>query len=220
VLAGVASAAKKLAAGDFFLLTYSGHGGQLPDRDGEEADRKDETWCLHDAQLVDDEIYLALGQFKAGIRVLVLSDSCHSGSVVKSILAQFKATLTGLDLAGPSPRAMPPNIALRAYEANRDFYDAILAALPKSRNFERGEAVKASVRLISGCQDNQFSYDGTFNGEFTAALLGTWSGGRFKGDYEEFHRQILAQLPDRQSPNHMTVGSRDLAYDRQVPFTL
>src|SRR6185369_18081194 len=45
-LSAIRAAAKKLAAGDLFMLTYSGHGGQVPDVDHDEADRRDETWCL------------------------------------------------------------------------------------------------------------------------------------------------------------------------------
>ncbi len=57
VLATVRSAAKRLVKGDFFFLTYSGHGGQVPDVTGEETDKQDETWCLYDGQLIDDELY-------------------------------------------------------------------------------------------------------------------------------------------------------------------
>ena len=35
-LAGIRNAAKSLRAGDLFFLTYSGHGGQVPDVTGEE----------------------------------------------------------------------------------------------------------------------------------------------------------------------------------------
>src|SRR4051794_35958646 len=38
--------ADRLDEGDILLLTYSGHGGQVPDLDGDEtSDRLDETWC-------------------------------------------------------------------------------------------------------------------------------------------------------------------------------
>ena len=43
MLAAMRSAAKTLAAGDFFFLSYSGHGGQVPDVNGDEDDKKDET---------------------------------------------------------------------------------------------------------------------------------------------------------------------------------
>jgi len=38
VLTGIADAAKKLKGGDIFFLTYSGHGGQAPDLNGDERD--------------------------------------------------------------------------------------------------------------------------------------------------------------------------------------
>src|SRR3979411_2687053 len=47
-------ASRALKAGDIFFLTYSGHGGQVPDTDGDEPDGQDETWCLFDGELIDD----------------------------------------------------------------------------------------------------------------------------------------------------------------------
>src|ERR1700704_4650095 len=83
--AGIRGAAKTLKSGDLFLLSYSGHGGQIPDVSGEEADKQDETWCLYDGQLIDDELYAELSGFAAGVRILVLSDSCHSGTVTRAL---------------------------------------------------------------------------------------------------------------------------------------
>jgi metacaspase-1 len=57
VLAAMRQAAKRLVSGDLSFLTYSGHGGQVPDVTGEETDKEDETWCLYDVQLIDDELY-------------------------------------------------------------------------------------------------------------------------------------------------------------------
>ncbi len=71
VLGGIARAASALRSGDIFLLTYSGHGGQVPDRNHDEPDAQDETWCLYNGELIDDEIHQALGRFKPGVRVLV-----------------------------------------------------------------------------------------------------------------------------------------------------
>jgi len=39
------SAAKALRKDDMFFLTFSGHGGQVRDVTGDEADKQDETWC-------------------------------------------------------------------------------------------------------------------------------------------------------------------------------
>jgi tetratricopeptide (TPR) repeat protein len=62
VLGRIARAARTLRRGDLFLLTYSGHGGQVPDRNDDEPDAQDETWCLYDGELIDDELYAALGK--------------------------------------------------------------------------------------------------------------------------------------------------------------
>src|SRR3712207_728707 len=48
-------AAARLQPGDIFLLTYAGHGSQVPDSGaaGEESDRMDETWVLYDRMAID-----------------------------------------------------------------------------------------------------------------------------------------------------------------------
>ncbi|MEO6855736.1 MAG: caspase family protein, partial [Rhodoferax sp.] len=56
-LSALRSTAKTLVAGDLFFLTYSGHGGQVTDINNDEPDGKDETWCLYDGQILDDELY-------------------------------------------------------------------------------------------------------------------------------------------------------------------
>lgn len=37
------------------MLSYLGHGEQLPERTSDEPDAQDETWCLYDAQLTNFE---------------------------------------------------------------------------------------------------------------------------------------------------------------------
>jgi hypothetical protein len=86
VLGVMEKAAKELFEDDFFLLTYSGHGGQINDAGNDEPDGLDETWVLFDRQLVDDELYAAWSLFRPSMRVLVLSDSCHSGTMTKAML--------------------------------------------------------------------------------------------------------------------------------------
>lgn len=73
-----------LFAGDSLLVTFSGHGSQLPNSsDDEEADLLDETLCFYDRMLLDDEFYALLAQFREGVRVHAVFDSCHSGTVAK-----------------------------------------------------------------------------------------------------------------------------------------
>ena len=213
VLNGIGDAAKNLKSGDIFFLTYSGHGGQAPDLNNEEPDGMDETWCLYDGQLIDDELYSSWGAFTSGVRIFLLSDSCHSGTVSKAIHYREKLR-SGLP---PVYRAMPDEVALRVYQNNKSFYDPIL----KNRNLSEAlSAVKASVLLISGCQDNQLSMDGTFNGLFTGTLKTVWNGGTFSGSYRRFHTAIGSKMPPDQTPKLSLVGASNPAFIAQKPLTL
>src|SRR5262245_59882710 len=66
-LDAIAQAARELQEDDMFLLTYSGHGGQVEDTNSDEQDAMDETWVLYDGELVDDELHELYTNFKAGV---------------------------------------------------------------------------------------------------------------------------------------------------------
>jgi hypothetical protein len=233
-LAGIRAAAKQLKSGDLFLLTYSGHGGQVPDVTGEEDDKQDETWCLFDGQLIDDELYVELTTFAAGVRVVVLSDSCHSGTVTRA-MPRDPAPAP----AGGRSKMMPPAVALRTYGAHREFYDqlqqnvandsgkaqpvdpdAALAHVAVSgRLTSIAGRCKAAVILISGCQDNQTSMDGDHNGAFTEQLLQVWNHGKYHGSYARLHAAIKGRMPAGQSPNLFTLGPA-ARFLTQQPFSV
>jgi hypothetical protein len=192
----------------------------VPDRNHDEPDLQDETWCLYDGELIDDEINRALARFKAGVRVLVLSDSCHSGTVTKAMFYAARAEASHATGAGDAARIryrnMPREVALRTYRANRAVYDKIQDTIKGGPR----AAVRAAVILISGCQDNQLSRDGDFNGLFTANLLRVWKEGRFKGSYRAFHSAIVRSMPPDQTPKLFTVGASTRAFEKQRPFTV
>ncbi len=219
VLSEIKGASGALGEDDIFMLTYSGHGGQLPDENNDENDGQDETWCLFDGELVDDETYRALSDFKKGVRIIVLSDSCHSGTVTKAAYYQGTAGARAPFVGGREVRyrAMPPDVALRTYRQNKAFYDPILRDVNLAKSIE---AVTASVILISGCQDNQYSADGAFNGLFTGTLLTVWNDGKFKKGYTSFHKAIVKRMPPDQTPNFFFVGTPNRRFRSQRPFTV
>jgi hypothetical protein len=74
-------------AGDSLFLHYSGHGGQTPDKDGDEIDGMDETILPVDyekaGQIVDDDMHeILIKNLKPGVRMTVIFDSCHSGTAL------------------------------------------------------------------------------------------------------------------------------------------
>lgn len=102
--------AQRMRTGDLMLVTYSGHGGSIIDHNGDKEDSRDETWCLYDRMLLDDELAAIWAQFARGVRIFVLSDSCHSGTVLRQIR-----------LPAPGSRSLflPPPRLLRANGAAR-----------------------------------------------------------------------------------------------------
>jgi hypothetical protein len=218
VLAELDEAAAALGDGDLFVVTYSGHGGQMADAGEEEADRKDETWVLYDRQLLDDELYQRWASFAAGVRIVVLSDSCHSGSVVKAQLDGLGAVPAADTLRSATNRGrfMPADANRRDNAARKALYDGIRSVTPGEGEVE----LAARVLLLSGCQDNQTSSDGDRNGLFTAALRQVWDDGAFAGGYRRFHKAIKRLLPPWQSPNYFALNDPQGQFATERPFTL
>lgn len=219
VISSISHIAHELNSGDFFFLTYSGHGGQVPDKNRDEPDAQDETWCLYDSQLIDDQIFMLLSKFKSGVRIFVMSDSCHSGTVLKQKSLPPKECLEflneDLNITVLPYKVMPSDIALKTYDQNKDYYDPIL----KDRNLiKTQENIQASAILISGCQDYQLSLDGTFNGMFTGAVLYTWNDGEFAGNYRSFRDNVTSHIHPSydQTPNYYVVGQNTSGFENQA----
>jgi hypothetical protein len=91
VLAAIKGAQGKVKKGDTLLITYAGHGSQVPDTNGDEEDGLDETWCLYDGHLIDDELVGLWAGFEAGARIVVVLDSCHSSTAVRGLASEIMA---------------------------------------------------------------------------------------------------------------------------------
>jgi metacaspase-1 len=216
----IRNAADELDKGDLLFLTYSGHGGQVPDTNGDETgDDTDETWVLYDRQLVDDELYALWAAFDSGVRIFVLSDSCHSGSVTRDLFDALVPQIVDKGMVDdPSPRTkeLPRAVQDATYEANEELYRQIQSSHENGEDVE----VSASIILISGCQDNQLSLDGERNGLFTQTLLRVWDDGKWRGGHRKFWKAIGAKMPPTQSPNYFRTGVADPEFRRQTPLTI
>ncbi len=218
VISELTKLSKKLVSGDILFISYSGHGGQLPDMNNDESDHLDETWVLYNGELVDDELYYYYSLFAPGVRILVLSDSCHSGSVTREIHYSR--------VYGPQKRYrnMPSSVAARTYRKNKAFYDKILSdpkyreSNPDKKGFKG--SLNATVRLISGCMDNQLSSDGNFNGLFTETLLNVWNHGNFNGTYTKLAKKIISAMPSDQTPRLSVIGSTNSKFNTEQAFSV
>lgn len=208
LIAAMQDAAAKLQSGDILFLTYSGHGGQVPDRDGkEEPDFRDETWCLHDRQVIDDELNGLFTQFARDVRIVVLSDSCHSGTVTR-------------DGQREAARTAPLDVTYADYKRRKDVYAELQATNAEAQAKVADGEIGAGVLLVSGCQDNQLSLDGRRNGLFTSMLLKVWNGGAFDGNYVRLHDAIKRLMPPSQTPNLARTGRLIDGFAKQQPFSI
>jgi hypothetical protein len=223
---GIRELARVAGPGDICLISYSGHGGQTPDITGDERDRYDETWCLFDGQLLDDELDLLWHDFQPDVRILVISDSCHSETVARAPLMAGAMALGGfpagpMALSAPLRARTPPRALIRrVYQAHRDFYDRVQMDAKVALAGRDARSLQCTVRTLAGCLDSELSYDGDQNGAFTAALLETWDFGRFNGDYARFHRDIAGSVTTPQTPQHNVIGKPDPRFDSQHPFQI
>jgi hypothetical protein len=196
VLKEVRAVAQELSAGDLFFLTYSGHGGQVTNtnpEDDPEDDKLDETWCLYDRELLDDELFGLFSEFAPGVRVVVFSDSCHSGTVTRADPGEDEDEFA-------KRKQLPADVAVATEEANAELYERLQKEVPSKRL----TLVAATVVLISGCQDYQFSRDGRSNGAFTGALLKAWEDPAARRSLKALRDATAAGIPAQfqQEPNY------------------
>ncbi|MEV4511983.1 caspase family protein [Dactylosporangium sp. NPDC049525] len=188
---GIADLLSRTSAGDAVVITYSGHGTWVPDLDGDEPDHRDEAICPHDiaanGPLLDDELSTLFSTAAPGVRTVLISDSCHSGTLTRlsrplgdsRCSSRFLAPSTFLPPPAIPPAGLPGRGALRAH--------------PRS-----------AALLLAACRDTEYSYDATFsgrpNGAFTYVALTALADLPAGATYRDWLRAIRAQLPSQNYP--------------------
>lgn len=91
--------------GDRVAIHFSGHGSQVPDLTGDEQDGWDECYCPWDVRtsgpLRDDTLYHLFQQRAEDVRLYVIADCCHSGSLHRDSQA---SSIRYLPLERSNPR--------------------------------------------------------------------------------------------------------------------
>ena len=87
ILNGMKWLTRDAKAGDVFWFHYSGHGTQVRDTNGDEADGKDEAICPLDyakaGMITDDEMgELLVNPLPPGATIYCVFDCCHSGTIL------------------------------------------------------------------------------------------------------------------------------------------
>lgn len=230
VLEQLGRMAQEIQPGGVALISYAGHGSQVPDTTGDEPSGRDQTWVLYDRMLLDDELFAMWKRFAPGVRIYFISDSCHSGSVarfpdiveyVRKNKPQFMLMegsrnfgITGADL--PGDRLLPPEAALTAFEK----FEAQITATQWTCGTRDFSDLTATVVSFAACQDEETAGDGANNGVFTAALKQVWSNGQFNGNCEQFLQQISRKVGLYQRPRFEWFGASNASMLQQKPFVI
>lgn len=111
-------------------------------------------------------------------------------------------------------RSISPASSVKTYKQNQRFYEDLGKAAPK----EDQEKVKASVILISACEDPQTSADIGFNGLFTWMLKKIWNNGAFTGDLQDIRERVKEENPE-QVPYFFVINTNEV-FVQQRPYTV
>lgn len=206
LVAELTSLAGKGRRGDRIVFTYSGHGTWVPDADGDEADLRDEALVPADYKkagvLTDDEMHRIFELRRIGVRATVISDSCHSGTV-----SRFMTPKSGNGRVDPEakPKFLPPGVFLS--EGQRK------AALRVERAPVRGRP-RPGVVLLSGCDDNEVSYDAFIGnrhrGAMTANAIRCLSAATTTRGWHKALRKLLPSPEYPQTPQLTASRSQGL----------
>lgn len=211
--AGMVAGFKRLigqaVSGDVVVITYSGHGTYQYDTNGDEADGLDEALCPYDiraidAALIDDEIHAMFMTRRDGVHLVLIADSCHSGTVNRAPPSSADKE------AGRTPRFLPPRAWMSDAHLARGGPHG--APVPQQATHAAGPALAAAADddagdvLMAGCEEGEghFSYDANFmnrpNGAFTFYALKALRALPEGASYVQWHKALADDLPSTRYP--------------------
>jgi hypothetical protein len=194
------AAIRKLVAGgrrgDVLVVHFSGHGSNVPDDDGDEADKRDEILCPTDLDwkdpLRDDWLRKTFDGLKAGVSLTVITDCCHSGTITRAVQPPDAPMME---------RYLPSPWDLVATESGRRLRGTVRGLRTAARPARKASdvvVVDLPEVLVSGCRADQTSADahigGSFNGALTYHLVAALEEGKAPATLRDLHAGVTARL--------------------------
>lgn len=174
---------------DVIVFTYSGHGTQVLDAGGDEGDSYDEALYVYDGRILDDELRVIINKIDPQATLVVISDSCFSGSVTRLVPEKAR------------PRFLPT--------------DGVAVERAVRQRFLLPESGMPEL-LISGCSDSEYSYDAEINGRYNGAMT-AMAIRVIREDpgmtYREFHTRLRTYLPSTDFPQTPQLEGSDAHKD-------
>ncbi len=187
ILDGLKALLAGARAGDVLVFTNSSHGTYVLDTSTDEPDHYDEALVPYDFRqnlILDDELRGLFADLPAGVRLTVISDSCHSGSVTRAV-APAIVPPPRLRLLRPREFGLP------------DLPDAQLAGL-RSKHRKGHPQSRMREILLSGCKATEYSYDaqigGTYHGAMTYYAIEAIREANYQITYAELAQRVNEKL--------------------------
>lgn len=204
-------AADELHKEDILFISFSGHGAYVPNTgfygDDGESSGYDQAILLYNRMVIDDELNLMWQKFRAGVRILFVSDSCYSGTITKNMDRCYNVSLA------------QGRLVKEVRQKNKEVYDSILQS-----SSARIPEPQCSVLLLAACQDDEVAQESEDNlSLFTSALVTCWDDGSFKGGYIQLYQAVKKEMRARyggQTPNYCFIGKENKDFEGQRPFTI
>jgi len=197
------AAAEAAKPGDIFLFTFAGHGTGKFDLHSTEPDHRDEALLLHDKLLWDNDLRLNIWPaFSRDVRVLMIADSCHSGTVAELFLNHGTRTFRAREISEETREKH-----LQKYQ---EFYRRLSTPVHDS--------ISANVLLLAACGDTENTPDDFPNGVFTATLLRVLDEEQPK-NYADLINKIRQHVGP-QKPRLFPVPPVNQGFIDQLPFTI
>jgi hypothetical protein len=203
----------QVGQGDVVVVHYSGHGSQMPDREGDEPDGMDETILPYDTgrgtlpnrDITDDEIYLWLKELtEKTTAITLIFDCCHSGTIVR-------------DPFGEEVRWVPPDTRPISELPASPIPPEARGLLDGGRDLGPSGWLPLGERyvLVAGCSRDERSFEieeaGVKHGALTFHLARELSGARSGMTYRDVFEAVAPRVTSRFPDQHPQLeGARDL----------
>lgn len=140
----IVKSTKEFTKDDLLVVSFSGHGGQEKDLNGDETSGYDSTLCFWDGQVLDDKVMDFISTLPV-MRIVIIADQCHSES-------NFRAYV----------RKVANKITFGKY------------GKLKGKRITKPSSYAGQIIEFSGCKEMSYSYGDNSGGVWTSALSETF----------------------------------------------
>jgi len=204
IIAGLKGLLAGAAAGDILVFTNASHGTYLADTDGDE-DKFDEAICPYDTDsnlLVDDELRNLFKNIPKAVQLSVISDSCHSGSVTRVMVNEYRRN-----------RQLNP----RVFGGKELSPEQLRVARGKKEKYPESGMKEI---LLSGCKSNQTSADAYINNDYHGAMsyhaIKAITDANYNLTYAELQKRVVSMLEEENYDQVPQLEGKDEFKSRRV----